>query len=194
MAVDRRLRHLRAAADPARVDLFEQLRVEGRPMSTAELAKVVPEARRGIQSHLAALAEGEWIEHVGGQGRSAVWQTRQVPIEWAEDDDSDPAVVQAMEDLYWISLQRRINRIRRFDAERQTGEWSPEWVDAAIWRDYSLWLTAADLEELDEALTEVFERFRSRSAERKVVAGEPFPDDAELVFVTTSAFPLRRDT
>jgi hypothetical protein len=193
MAVDRHLRHLRAAADPARFDLFEQLRVEGRPMSTAELARIVPDARGGIQAHLAALAEGEWIEHVGGRGRSATWQARQVPIEWAVEDDSDPAVIQATEDLYWISLQRRISRIRRFDAERQTGAWPAEWVEAVISRDYSLWLTAADLEDLDDALAEVFERFRARSSASKAAAGERLPADTELVFVTTSAFPLRRD-
>src|SRR6476469_1913287 len=163
MTAERHLRHLRAmSADPARFDLFEQLKVQERPLTTAELARLVPSARRGIQAHLSALADGEWIEHVEGEGRSAVWRAPQRPIRWAEEDDSDPAVARALEDLYWIALQRRINRIRRFDAERQTGEWPEEWLSATIGRDYSLWLSAADLRELDDALVALFEDFRAR--------------------------------
>lgn len=193
-ASDRHLRHLRAmAADPARLDLFEQLKVLDRPMSTAELARAVPEARRGIQSHLSALAEGEWIEHLEGDGRAATWQARQLPIAWAEEDNADPAVERAIEDLYWISLQRRINRIRRFDAERQTAEWSPAWIDASIGRDYSLWLTADDLQELDQALVEVFEKFRGRSHQRRQGIPDKPPVGTELVFITASAFPLLRE-
>lgn len=194
MTAERHLRHLRAmAADPARLDLFEQLKVEDRPMSTSELARMVPEARGGIQAHLTALADGDWIEHVAGEGRAAMWRAPQVPVEWAGEDDTNPAVARAVEDLYWIALQRRINRIRRFDAERQTGLWPAEWVEASIGRDYSLWLSASDLGELDEALVELFERFRARSAARKQdVSGGGVPAGAELVFVTSSAFPLSR--
>ncbi|MGL5866156.1 MAG: winged helix-turn-helix domain-containing protein [Dermatophilaceae bacterium] len=191
MDIDR-LRYFRAAADPARMDLFEQLKAEGRPLSTAELARVVPEARGGIQAHLGALAEGGWIDHVGGRGRAAMWRAREVPISWSNDAGGDPAIARALEDLSWIMVQRRINRIRRFDAERQTGEWSREWVEAQIGRDYSLWLTATDLDELDAALAEVFERFKARSVERKQAAGERVPKETELVFVTASAFPVRR--
>ena len=181
------------AADPARLDLFEQLKVEDRPMSTSELARMVPEARGGIQAHLTALADGDWIEHVAGEGRAAMWRAPQAPVEWAGEDDTNPAVARAVEDLYWIALQRRINRIRRFDAERQTGLWPAEWVEASIGRDYSLWLSASDLGELDEALVELFERFRARSAARKQdVSGGGVPAGAELVFVTSSAFPLSR--
>ncbi|KRE63592.1 helix-turn-helix transcriptional regulator [Nostocoides sp. Soil756] len=194
MTAERHLRHLRAmSADPARFDLFEQLKVQERPLTTAELARLVPSARRGIQAHLSALADGEWIEHVEGEGRSAVWRAPQTPIEWAEEDDSDPAVARALEDLYWIALQRRINRIRRFDAERQTGEWPEEWLSATIGRDYSLWLSAADLRELDDALVALFEDFRARSAARRMAEGEDLPAGVELVFVTSSAFPLSRD-
>lgn len=194
MSAERHLRHLHAmSADPARFDIFEQLKVQDRSMSTAELARLVPSARRGIQAHLSALADGEWIERVGGAGRAAVWQAPQVPIEWAEENGSDPAVARALEDLYWIALQRRINRIRRFDAERQTGEWSEEWVAATIGRDYSLWLSADDLHELDAALVELFEGFRRRSDARRAAEGEDVPPEVELVFVTSSAFPLPRD-
>lgn len=194
MTAERHLRHLHAmSADPARFDLFEQLKVQERPMTTAELARLVPSARRGIQAHLGALADGEWIERVEGEGRSAVWQASQVAIAWAEEDDSDPAVARALEDLYWIALQRRINRIRRFDAERQTGEWPEEWLAATIGRDYSLWLSADDLHELDAALVELFEGFRARSAARRAAEGADPPPGVELVFVTSSAFPLSRD-
>ena len=193
MDLERHLRHLHAmAADPARLDLFEQLKVRDRAMTTTELGRAVPEARRGIQAHLNALAEGDWIEHIGGEGRTAQWQAAQVPIEWADQDDSDPAIARAKEDLYWIALQRRINRIRRFDAERQTGEWSDAWVAATIGRDYSLWLTTEDTQELDAALVDVFERFRARSEQRQE-AGDREDDGVRLVFVTTSAFPLSHD-
>ena len=182
------------SADPARLDLFEELKVHDRALSTAELARLVPEARRGIQAHLGALADGEWIEHLEGEGRTATWQALPVPVEWADEDASDPAVARAMEDLYWIALQRRVNRIRRFDAERQTDRWSESWVDATIGRDYSLWLTADDLQELDSALVDLLTRFRARSDERLTRDGDDVADDVELVFVTTSAFPLSRDT
>ncbi|WP_295695133.1 helix-turn-helix domain-containing protein [Lapillicoccus sp.] len=194
----RRLRHLRAmSADPARMDLFEALKVEGGPMSSAELGRRVPAARGGLQAHLRKLEEGEWVERVSGGGRQSVWQTRGGPIAWSESDVVDPDVALAVEELYWVSLQRRINRIRRFDAERQTGEWPEAWVEASIGHDYSLWLTAADLEDLEGELVSTIEKYRLRALarQREVRAAAEKPDrprpPAELVFVTISAFPMK---
>ncbi|NHA69442.1 ArsR/SmtB family transcription factor [Phycicoccus flavus] len=188
------LRHLHALADPSRIDLFEQLRVRNRPMSTGELARLVPHARRGIQSHLAVLAEGGWIEHLRGEGRAAVWQATQRTVRWSTTDKNDPSVAQAIEDAYWVAVQRRVNRIRNYDAERQTGRWSDSWLDAAIGRDYSLWLTAEDLADLDDELAGLMERFRARSnAHRKRFETDP-PADTEMVFVVLTAFPLSQET
>ena len=194
----RRLRHLRAmSADPTRMDLFEALKVEGGPLSSAELGRRVPAARGGLQAHLRKLEEGEWVERVSGGGRQSVWQTRGGSIAWSESDVVDPDVALAVEELYWVSLQRRINRIRRFDAERQTGDWPDVWVDASIGRDYSLWLTAADLEDLDREVVATMEKYRSRALAHQVEgrAGAEQPDPArppaELVFVTISGFPMK---
>lgn len=188
---DRYLRHLRAmAADVARLNLFEELRIEGGPLSTAELGRRVPESRGGIQAHLSALADGEWIEHVSGVGKQATWQAKAEQVEWADVDAGIPELVRAQEDLYWITLQRRINRIRRFDAERQTGQWDEQWVAASIGRDYSLWLTATDVDELDGDLVALMERYRERSQRRRAERTE----GAQVVFVTASAVPLDRES
>lgn len=194
----RRLRHLRAmSADPARMDLFEALKVEGGPLSSAELGRRVPAARGGLQAHLRKLEEGEWVERVSGDGRQSVWQTRGGPIAWSESDVVDPDVALAVEELYWVSLQRRINRIRRFDAERQTGEWPDVWVEASIGHDYSLWLTATDLEDLEGEMVSTIEKYRLRAIahreEAQAAAAEPelAHPPAELVFVTLSAFPMK---
>ena len=181
------LRRLRAvAADPVRVDLLELLRLEG-PMTYAELGRRIPAARRGLRAHLRGLLEGEWVYVVEGEGRNAVWAADSVGVRWTDTYADDPNVAQAVEDLWWGTMQRVIERLQSWYTQREQGQWSRAWVEASIQRDYSFWLTPTDLDALDDEMAAVLERARARSdANREKLPGE----DLGAVFVTVAGFPL----
>ncbi len=181
------VRRYRSISDLVRLDIFEALRVEDQALTTAEIARRVPEARRGIQSHLRQLEEGGWIQHVDGQGRDARWIHCPPRVEYAQDLSGSAEVDLAIQELYWVASQRRVARLRHFDNEMLDGVWPPEWVAASIGRDWSVRATAHDLDELDGELMTVVNNFRDR-----VSAREPTPAaDSCPVFVVISAFPLR---
>lgn len=182
--VRRQVRHLRAmSADPVRLDLFEALRSASKPLTSAELTKRVPSARRGIRAHLEQLLAGEWIEEVSGEGRETLWAPAGTRVAYASYPGQHPDLALATDELYWISLMRRVNRIRAFDSERATGAWPQDWVDASVGRDWSVWMTVEQLESLESDLVEVFEHHRASASSEEDA-------DAELVFVTLSAFPI----
>lgn len=186
MEGQRTVSQLRAmSADPVRLDLFEALRDEAE-LSTRDLERRVPAAKGGIENHLQKLAAGGWITQVGGQGRTATWRPSSSGVTWSETEAADPDVALAIDELYWVAQQRRINRMRQFDAERQTGSWPLEWVEAAIGRDYLLRLSPSELVDFESEFVDLVMRYRQRSSERKAsVSG------VERVFVTLSACPLR---
>lgn len=183
----RTVRQLRAMADPVRLDLFEALRDEAQPMSTIELERRVPAAKGGIEHHLQRLAEEGWISRVDGAGRSARWAPASAGVTWSDADSTDPDVAAAVDELYWVAQQRRINRLRHFDAERQNGIWPGEWVDAAIGRDYLVHMAPEDLAAFESELVDLVMKYRELSSGKQAGA----TPGVERVFVTLSAFPLR---
>lgn len=183
----RTVSQLRAmSADPVRLDLFEALRDEPEPMSTRDLERRVPAAKGGIEHHLQKLAAGGWITQVDGQGRTATWAPSSSGVTWSEAEAADADVALAIDELYWVAQQRRITRMRQFDAERQLGSWSADWVEAAIGRDYLLRLSPEELGEFESEFVDLVLRYRQRGAQRETTAA-----DVERVFVTLSALPLR---
>lgn len=185
--MERTVSQIRAiSADPVRLDLMEALRDEQGPLTTKQLEERVPESRGASDTHLHRLADGGWIDHMGGKGRNASWAVAATGVSWSDAETADPDVALAIDELYWVAAQRRINRMRRFDAERQTGKWDSDWVEAAIGVDYLVRLTSAELAEFEEELIALVLRYRERT--RGAAIAE---EGRERVFVTCSAFPVR---
>lgn len=184
---ERTVRQLQAMADPVRLDLFEALRDEAEPMSTIELERRVPASKGGIEHHLQRLAEEGWIARVAGAGRAATWSPSSTGVTWSDAESADPDVAAAIDELYWVAQQRRINRLRHFDAERQNGLWPAKWVEAAVGRDYLVHMTAEDLGAFEGELIDLVMKYRASTTDQQ--AGET--PGVERVFVTLSAFPLR---
>lgn len=182
------VRRYRSISDPVRLDIFEALRVDDEPLTTAEIVRRVPGARRGIQSHLRQMEDGHWIEHLDGEGREARWAHCPPRVEYAEDSNDEAEVEQAVQELFWVASQRRVSRLRAWDNERLEKAWPSEWMAASIGRDWSVRATAADLEELDAELTTVVNAFRDRIKAR----GSQPEAESRTVFVIVDAFPLRR--
>lgn len=187
---DRMLSRLRAVAgDPVRLDLIEVLRLEG-PLTDVELRRLVPSARRGLQAHLRGLVEGEWVKRVENEEGTASWDALGEGVEWDESDSQDdPELAFAMSELMWTSSIRRIDRQQDWREQRDDGRWPQAWTESWIGRDYTFWLTPHDLDDLDEQLSEVFERFRARSDTHRG-SGELEPDLAP-VFLAATGFPVR---
>lgn len=156
-------------------------------MTYAEIGRRVPAARRGLQAHLRGLAEGEWVRSAEGEGRDAVWAADSVGVRWTESDSDDPNVAQAVEDLWWGTMQRVIERLQGWYVQRERGQWSRSWVEASIQRDYSFWLTPQDLDALDDEMAAVLERARGRSDANRE---QRVSDELGAVFVTVAGFPL----
>lgn len=187
LLMERTVSQIRAiSADPVRLDLVEALRDEQGPLTTRVLEKRVPAARGGIENHLQRLADGGWIESAGGSGRNTKWTVSASGVSWSDAESANPDVALAIDELYWVAAQRRINRMRHFDAERQTGNWNHDWVEAAIGVDYLVRLNATELAEFEEELVALVLRYRERTR-----GAEVDEQGRERVFVTCSAFPVR---
>lgn len=159
-------------------------------MTYAELGRRIPSARRGLRAHLRGLLEGEWVRVVDGEGRDAVWAADVVSVRWAETVGDDPNVAQAVEDLWWGTMQRVIERLQAWYVQRERGQWSSSWVEASIQRDYSFWLTPTDLDDLDDEMAAVLERARARSDVNREQRDQMAGGDLGAVFVTVAGFPL----
>lgn len=183
------LNYLRAAADPVRLSILEALEILGE-LSTADLSNLVVDARRSLTHHLRELEAAQQIEKVGPEvGRLTRWSlTANGPaVTWDETQASHPDLTAVARTLEQIATQRRIDRLRRWDADVRARKWDPELVEEAIGRDWVLRLSGEDLADLDQRIQAVLKSFQSRQRTvDDLSTGDAFP-----IFVSVNAFPFR---
>lgn len=184
---DQLQQRFRALSDPTRLQIVEALRFRPR-LTTAELMRITK--NRSLAHHLRTLEDAQIIRVVGEPDRTrTVWE--EVPIghrpqaEWDESMATDPEMTAAIRALERATTYRRISRMREFDDQVRDGEWGDDWADAAIGRDYQLQLTAQELEQLDEQLAELLERWKKISQTRSADRGA-----TEHIYVTLAGFPV----
>jgi DNA-binding transcriptional ArsR family regulator len=154
-------RELNALAHPVRMGIIEQLSLSG-PLTATELADRLDESPANCSWHLRKLAQYGFVEEAeGGKGRQRPWQVPGLGFSW-DDEHAAPTAEerQAAQALSDVMMGRALDRLR--EAQQRMGDETPEWQAAQHAIETATWLTAAELAEMNAAITEVLDRHSER--------------------------------
>ena len=176
-------RTLRALTHPVRIALIEALLLNG-AMTATEVGERISESPTTCSFHLRQLAKYGFVEEAGGGvGRSRPWQLTTIGMQFATVHD-DPEAEMAAGALVRMLRERQFARYRTW---LETNKNFPrEWRDAASSSESIIYLTATELEELNQELMALLlPRFRERLTDpaRR-------PPDAVPVEILMLAYPI----
>ncbi|MGH3496414.1 MAG: ArsR/SmtB family transcription factor [Nocardioidaceae bacterium] len=156
----RRLRgasELKALAHPVRMAILEQLTIDG-PLTASDLAEALSETPANCSYHLRTLAKyGFVVEAAGGVGRQRPWQAAQRGLSWADAGESTE-VLMAADALSRVLVQREVARFEAARANRLGSEWD----QLSTASQSVMWLTAAEVEQVQTDLRAVMTRYLDR--------------------------------
>jgi DNA-binding transcriptional ArsR family regulator len=153
---------MRALAHPVRIALLEMLSLEG-AMTATEIGERISESPTTCSFHLRQLAKYGFVEEAGGgKGRARPWRMSSIGMRLAGAHD-DPETELAASTLVRMMRDRQLDRYRTW---RETKTSYPlQWQKAADDSEFVLFLTAAELKQLGDELSELLlSRFRDRLA------------------------------
>ncbi|MEO7060733.1 MAG: helix-turn-helix domain-containing protein [Lapillicoccus sp.] len=149
-------RTLRAVAHPIRLSIIEQLTIHG-AMTASQLGERLDESPANCSWHVRVLAEHGFVEEAaGGSGRQRPWQVTHLGMSWGEDGDGrtiSGEEARAGLALSDVLLGREVERLR--DSQARLLEDAPEWREAATVSQSMLWLTAAELDEVNNSVRDL---------------------------------------
>ena len=138
-------RAMRAYAHPVRLALIGLLRRHG-PMTATQAAARLGESSGTCSFHFRQLEKYGFCEEAGGgRGREKPWRATAMATNW-ETTPGDPERAEAERHLNLVVLQRYVDQITRWLADRHEG--TPEWQRASGYGDVVLPLTTDELEAL----------------------------------------------
>jgi Helix-turn-helix domain len=151
---------LRAYAHPIRMKLVGLLRTEG-PLTATRAAELLGESSGTCSFHLRQLAKYGLVEEAGGgTGREKPWRATTTTTAWDVTGADTPELAAATGLLNTVIAEQYFEWLTRW-LEASPDE-PPEWQDAALLGDRTLYLTADELAELGrqvkEMVAEYFER------------------------------------
>jgi len=175
-------RALRAVAHPTRLKLLGLLRREG-PLTATEAGERIGESPASCSFHLRQLAKWGLVEEAGGgRGRQRPWRATAGGHEWsprgasAESTEAGDMLSRVAVDGWFEQALDWVERRREDD---------DEWVEAAHFGDQTLYVTPAELNELNRQVAELLEPFARRVGER-----EARPAGSRAVTFIQLDFPL----
>ena len=175
-------RALRALAHPIRLELISLLR-RGGPLTATQAGERIGESPSSCSFHLRQLAKYGLVEEAGGgHGRERPWRATAISTEWAargSDDEADAATAMLSRVVIERYFESALEWLDRRDTE------GSEWVDAAAISDALVYMTPAELRELDGGIRALLEPYLTR-----LEAREPPQEGARPVSVIALAFPL----
>lgn len=178
-------RALRAVAHPIRLELIGLLRYSG-PLTATEAAARIGESPASCSFHLRQLAKYGLVEEAGGGvGRQRPWRATAIYTSWppaGEDREHEEAAAM----LSRVVVERYFEQALEWLERRRTEP--PEWAEVADIGDRILYVTPAELEELDERIGELLEPFRERLEDPLAR-----PQDARPVNLIQLLLPLPAD-
>jgi predicted ArsR family transcriptional regulator len=175
-------RALRAVAHPTRLKLISLLRRFG-PLTATQAGERIDESAAGCSFHLRTLAKWGLVEEAGGgRGRERPWRATGQGHEWASRGPSEE-VDEAEAMLTRVVIERWLEETMKW-LERRPAE-TDEWSEAAVFGDRMLFVTPAELEELDARIAAVLAPYMQR-----VFEPETRPDGARAVTFIQLGFPL----
>jgi DNA-binding transcriptional ArsR family regulator len=152
---------MRALSHPVRMALIEVLAVEG-PMTATEAGERIGESPTTCSFHLRQLARYGFVEEAGGgKGRARPW--RMTTLDLAFQGHDDPEAELAADVLTGIFVERQRDRYRTWQDTKAA--YPSEWRRAAGETEVVLYLTAAELTQLREELSELLRPLDERRAD-----------------------------
>jgi DNA-binding transcriptional ArsR family regulator len=176
-------RTLRALTHPVRIALIEGLLLGG-AMTATEIGERIGESPTTCSFHLRQLEKYGFVEEAGGgKGRSRPWRLTSIGMQSATAHD-DPETEMAAGALIRMLRERQFARYRTW---LETNKNFPRpWRDAAGSSESIIYLTAAELDELNhEVLSLLLPRFRERLTDPSLR-----PPDAVPVEILMLAYPI----
>jgi predicted ArsR family transcriptional regulator len=175
-------REMRAIAHPARVAILEALMREG-PLTATEAAELVGESPANCSFHLRTLAKYGFVEEAeGGTGRSRPWRRVALGTSFTEvHDDSETAI--AAHALAGLSQRRANERFAEWNENRRS--FTKAWQQSAFFDQMLVYVTAEELDAIEEELLAVVNRYRDR-----VVDPATRPKDSLPVSIVSWGHPL----
>jgi DNA-binding transcriptional ArsR family regulator len=158
-------RTMRALAHPVRLALLEALGREGE-LTATRAAEMLDESPGNMSWHLQTLAKYGYVEEAGGgKGRSRPWRIASASnrFETATEDPDAEAAGEALESVF---ADRAYARLREWRATRASYPYV--WRDAAFTSDSVGYLTAEEMSEFGDKITELFDRYRDRVLDKQL--------------------------
>ncbi|HEY1853922.1 MAG TPA: helix-turn-helix domain-containing protein [Solirubrobacterales bacterium] len=175
-------RALRAVAHPIRLELIGLLRRSGQ-MTATQAAARIGESPASCSFHLRQLAKYGLVEEAGGgRGRERPWRATAPLTSWSEaGEEEDRAEATAM--LSRVVIERYFEQALGW-LERRRSE-PREWAEISNLGDRVLYATPAELEELEEQISDLLDPFieRLEDPSRR-------PEGARAVNLVQLTFPL----
>jgi DNA-binding transcriptional ArsR family regulator len=153
-------RTIRALTHPVRIALIEALSLGG-ALTATEVGERIGETPTTCSFHLRQLAKYGFVEEAGGgKGRSRPWRMTSIGMRMATAHD-DPETELAAGALVRLLRERQMDRYRTW--LETSASFPRKWRDAAGSSESLIYLTADELEDLNEELLAVLlPRFRDR--------------------------------
>jgi hypothetical protein len=176
---------LRALAHPLRWKLIDLLNSEQSATAT-RCAEVLGESVASCGYHLGILAKYGYVEPVPDRaGREKPWRlaSRRQDLSSGGLDEAGALAALAATEVF---LDHELERIK--DRLRRQGLEPPEWQAASYLSGSTVWMTAAELTEIKDQLTEIQERYGDRDDD--LASRPPGAREVRLFAVTSVAPPL----
>jgi DNA-binding transcriptional ArsR family regulator len=151
---------LRALSHPLRIELLEALGMHG-TMTATEVGEIVGESPTTCSFHLRQLAKYGFVEEAGGgKGRARPWRMASEGLHLTTTPGDTESEL-AAEALGRLIADRQASRYRTWRDTRLS--YPEEWVRAATNAEYLIYLTAAELRQLNDDIGKLIEnRFGHR--------------------------------
>jgi DNA-binding transcriptional ArsR family regulator len=183
----RTLKALRAIASPARIRLYEILVHDG-PATTTKLAESTDLPSGSVSHHLRELHRVGLVEEVAspsGDRRERWWRAVPGGLKWsAADFVTEPGTREVAGQTHRVTADVRLSHLSKW-----LNTWdqnTPEWIDAALDLDFTVYLTEDELRELASDLYMTVRKWYRRagpnSSQRK-------SDDRRKVYGFMYVFP-----
>lgn len=173
-------RALRAYAHPTRMQLVGLLRSSG-PFTATRAAELTGESVASCSYHLRILAKYGLVEEApGGRGREKPWRATARFTDWPEYSE-DTAVAEAADALSVAVAERYFERVVRAMERRHL--LPRAWQEAEQFGDSLIYLTAEELADLGERMSELLRPYEEREADRSLR-----PEGARAVSVLRIAY------
>jgi DNA-binding transcriptional ArsR family regulator len=172
---------MRALSHPVRIALLEMLSIEG-PLTATEVGERIGESPTTCSFHLRQLAKYGLVEEAGGgKGRARPWRMKTLDIAIR---GHDPEAELAAGVLAGMILERQRERYRTWQDTKAA--YPSEWRKAAGESDVVVYLTAEELKQLRDQLSELL---RPLVQERDADPSKRPPGSAPVEMVMLS-YPL----